>query len=362
MKKLRWIKIFFDWFTLLHNFYFVMILLLLCIPLLIFNLLWLVIFILFITILSFPNKRIFKNKYFSILYIFFFVVFLAIFIRVFLIEIYTINSSSMENAIEKNDKVIISKLHYGPLVSLSFIDIPWVGPILKSVGFNKQSTSSLRLKGFSNIKRNDIVLFQRPNSNFLVKRCVGLPGETIKIYNDVLIINQKVLKEPPTVKNLYHIAFGNSQVMLAKINHTHINITGKFLFKDSIQLQAYLTNQEKLQLCQLTPSKHFAMKKKSLYKWNKSLNWNNIDFGPMLAPKRGTRIKWTKFNYYTYFGLVMTFEGVPNIDLSQIYLKDYIFKKNYYFFLGDNRSMSIDSRFWGLIPEEKIIGKVIQVF
>jgi signal peptidase I len=218
-------------------------------------------------------------------------------IRVFLLEFYEISSSSMEPTLIKGDIVIVFKINYGARI---------LNPI---VLFFQKKVKYVRTKGFRALKKGDILVFNLPlYNNYLdstannygdciIKRTLGLPGES------VLINHEKIVEGA------------------VELNNRGI-----------------------------------------LFPFAENLNWSLSNYGPISVPKKGEIIELTRKNIIWY-NEVLLYEN-PNgyIKDSTLFIEDkvvrlYAFKHNYYFMLGDNFFNSQDSRYWGFLPDENIIGK-----
>lgn len=240
---------------------------------------------------------------------------LAFISKIFVAEAYRIPTSSMENTLFAGDYVIVNKLFYGPRTPEY---LPFTSIEIPSVAFPMSSS----------IERNEILVFEYPNilkgdliddkANY-IKRCVALPGDTLTIINRQLFVNGKDLKNPLTIK--------------------------------------FSRNKSKL----------FGVPNQSIFP-NDS-DWNEDNYGPILIPKEGQAVKLSSRNHQRWFDIIR-YEN-PGAEISIINndlffnsekLSEYEFKNNYYFFLGDNRDESFDSRYWGFVPEEMIIGKPLLVY
>lgn len=208
------------------------------------------------------------------LYIAFFTV--LILLRVFLFEIYTISQSSMKNTYQPGDRVLILK------------------------------------KKFT-IKQNDVFVFRHQNEN-VIKRCVCLPGDTLKIQNGILYVNNIVFENPKegVIDN-----YDNEDV-IARSN-------------------IYFTY---------------------------GTNWTLNDFGPYIIPKKGMKVLLTPESLLLYNQVIEKDSLYSDNTALEVKTSGntYVFKKDYLFFVGDNRKESIDSRFFGPIPVTDIIGKVFLSF
>ena len=170
-----------------------------------------------LTNLSGINKR---WKWLKTASIFVGVFIIAIFFRVFIIEIYSIPSGSMEDTLLPGDKVLVNKLVYGPKLPASPYEIPWVNLVwFLRAGASANPDSAYwdyqRLRGFSDIKRGDVAVFSHPlwggRNNFFIKRCMGLPGDTLAIESGKVKINGRFLPEPALSKKVYEVWPGASR-------------------------------------------------------------------------------------------------------------------------------------------------------
>lgn len=216
----------------------------------------------------------------------------------------------MANTILSGDFVIVSKFAYG-------IKTPSFLPLINI------KMSSLKLISLNVPKINDVVVFEFPseqhevisNQNLtLVKRIVGLPGDVIRIIDKQVFVNDKHLEAPP-----------NALI-------------------DSTYLRDYSVADERI--------------------FPKGKSWNKNFYGPIQVPKKGMKIEINPRNIFEWEttinrdlgkkavsveGSVITINGKP--------VREYSFSKDHYFVLGDNRDESSDSRYWGFVPEDLIIGR-----
>lgn len=169
----------------------------------------------------------------------------------------------------------------------------------------KAGDKVLILKNFYSIKHNDVVIFKRKNEN-MIKRCVGLPGESIQIINGKTYSNNKLVTLP-----------------------------SKAIIGNILNIDAYSSAEIS-------------------YTYNK--NWNLNNFGNYTVPAKGMRILLTPENFSLYNKLIYDDGSKKMLNQKNIY---YVFNNNYFFLLGDNRVQSVDSRFFGPIKESEIKGKVI---
>lgn len=257
---------------------------------------------------------------------------LAIWFRIFVVEIFTIPSSSMERTLFPGDKVMVIKLHYGPALPQSPFDVPWLNLFFL---FSKSAKEKFeiewwpyrRLKGFSRPGVNDVVVFRSVSKRheYLVKRCVALPGDILEISNGQVWVNNKPLKEKETINQPYSLFF---------MNHS---------LPDSVMPHF-----------QVFPYSHF-------------FNWDINNFGPLLIPAKHQVLEINDSLIALYGNLLEYVTPISPFAISDTAkagtdtLKHYGFKNNFFFMLGDHRYASIDSRYFGFIPEKNITGKAVLV-
>lgn len=311
----------------------------------------------------------FINKLFRILFIAFC---LWIIVRVFLFQAFTIPTDSMNNTYIDGDKVVVNKLAYGARLPIT--------PLSVHIGNTKKyldwiSIPYIRIKGYSEVMRNDIIVFNLPTEFQLpiderkesIKRCVAISGDVITIENGDVYINSILVPEPSVLK-WYRISSKQNQLDTSCIN--------KFIKHDKINslssiLELYISKKEQDSI--LNCNSQIIFQKKHIEKEyyspaffpnNAIFKWNFDHFGPFYIPKKGHRIELNATNLGLYKSTIESFENNAistkgdSIFINNTYSKYYTFKMNYYFVMGDNRYNSIDSRFWGLVPENHIIGKV----
>lgn len=222
----------------------------------------------------------------------------------------------------------------------------------------------------SSFQRNEIGVFKFPDATHesYVKRCIGVPGDTIQIIAGKEWINGKANIELP-LKNNYWVVTKNPISGRTFGKEKEISIENW----QEISTNTYVMHLSEPQKEML--SKHLAIEKIDryidtsapssdyIYPNTGNNDWNLDYFGPIYLPKKGDQIVLNPENIDLYFKCIKqenssaekTDQGITIEGQLQ---KTYIFKENYYFMMGDNRGNTIDSRFWGLLPENLILGKV----
>lgn len=305
----------------------------------------------------------------------FLLIFIAIvLVRVFVIGCYQVDSGSMEETLYAGDVILINKIRYGARLPVKPGDIPFVELIAYFIGAYKWSQTPCwnyrRLPGYGEVKRNDIIVFDKAGSDkAIVKRCVGLPGDTIEVSHNVRFANSKRQDEPASVKYSYCIKMGESFKL---DSFSKYGLTGQSLLwddGDSIHVSITRKTALALQNNNLVDSISIDDYPRGangpvLFTGSPYGNQTRENYGPVVIPAKGKTIPLHIENLELYREVIVNYEQNSLVVIGDsIYINDkkassYTFKGNYYFVMGDNRYHSIDSRYWGFVPESAIIGKV----
>tara|TARA_B100001142_G_C14346333_1_gene660140 strand:- start:964 stop:2250 length:1287 start_codon:yes stop_codon:yes gene_type:complete len=326
-----------------------------------------------------------------------FAVIAATILRTFLIEAYTIPTSSMEKSLLIGDFLFVSKVSYGPRVPITPIAFPLVHHTMPVFGGKSYSHSLQlpyhRMKGLNDanqssaigVERNDCVVFNWPAETLgrpidkkenYIKRCVGLPGDKIEIVNSSLLINNKPQLKVEGMKKQWHYNVKTKGSGLnPKILYEKFDITEGGYGKSKNEYMLTLTNQSKDAISNFpnVTSIEKRYKKSKVYEdyifpQDKNFQWNEDNYGPIIIPKSGNTINLTVEKIALYKDIIERYEGntleiVGNdIFINKKISNSYTFKMNYYWLMGDNRHNSADSRFWGFVPEDHIVGKALFIW
>ena len=313
-----------------------------------------------------------------------FAVVAATIIRAFIIEAYTIPTSSMEKTLLVGDFLFVSKFHYGPRVPMTPVAFPFAHHTMPLTGTKSYSEvikfPYYRLPKLQEIERNDIVVFNWPQEYFrpvdkrenYIKRCVAIPGDTLEVKESRLYINGEEAYEPDHMQYQYFIQTDGSGINPKTLQALDITdggrmASGKGLYMLSLTDENYekVKNFKNLENIKknVHPKNQPEMQRYYFPKDLEKYPWNVDNYGPLVVPKKGATVKLTINNLPIYQRIITLYEG-NELDMKEgrFYINGqpadtYTFKLDYYWMMGDNRHNSEDSRFWGFVPEDHIVGK-----
>lgn len=269
----------------------------------------------------------------------------SIICKLYVFDIYQVNSSSMEGSLIKGDVLFVNKLAYGPLEIKNLDNISWIKLFYRSKEQNNACFPVTRKSGYTSIQQNDIFIYELFPGYFVVKRCIGLPGDNLRISNDTAFINNHFVSFPQNGLSQYLLKFSNHSNLRTFISSIpqsaidSINIDSNIIIANLSQRDL---PESALHIDRL-PNK--LLPGKTPYFRPEIWTINNL--GPFRIPGKG----WTVVNPSIYNNTIEHWE-CSNTAVQ------YVFNENYYFMMGDNKPYSEDSRYLGLIPEKQIVGKV----
>jgi signal peptidase I len=342
-----------------------------------------------------PNKnKKFKDHFLSSLL---FAVVVATFVHTYFIQPFTIPTSSLEKTLLVGDFLFVSKFHYGARNPMTTVAVPMVHdtiPVANSKSYlNWPQLPYLRFPGISKLERNDIAVFNWPvdtvrffgdreangiikpidkKSNY-VKRTVGIPGDTLSIKDGVVFINGNALEYPERTKLQYSYTVKTDGTPLDGdyiVNKLHVSDPAGYITKDSLIF--YALTQESVDALKALP--YVKSVNRIIHRYPDSRVfpytnvWNDDQMGNIYIPEKGKTIELTPNNIAYYRQIIKDYEGNSlteigdEIRINGVPAKTYTFKQDYYFMMGDNRHNSEDSRYWGFVPENHIVGKPIFIW
>ncbi|MDR1876977.1 MAG: signal peptidase I [Flavobacteriaceae bacterium] len=335
-----------------------------------------------------------------------FAVVFATVIHTFIIQPFTIPTASMERTLLVGDFLFVSKMNYGIRVPMTPVALPFLQnkiPLGDSQKPQNQRDSYvdkirlpyMRIPGWTKIKRYDIVVFNYPTDSLhtaidrkdpYVKRCVGLPGDKIQLKDGNLFINGKPeeLKKDEEQQRNYYVYTTEAGISQRKVEELFgyatyqegQDETGKKLYlfrgltkENADKLKGLDTVDSLVVIFQKRGEEGTAYKDMAKTKIDTTNSifplhsgWNSSQYGTLTIPKKGDVVKLTKENINQYRRIIKNYEyNTLEVDGDKIFINGkqtdtYTIQQDYYWMMGDNRDNSLDSRFFGYVPEDHIIG------
>ena len=336
-----------------------------------------------------------------------FAVVAATIVHTYVMQPFTIPTSSLEKTLLVGDFLFVSKFHYGARTPMTTVSFPMVHdtiPLIKTKSYTKwPQLPYFRLPGFENIERNDIVVFSWPvdtvnkfgpndgnhyykpidkKSNY-VKRCVGLPGDSLKIVDGKVFANNEPLQLPERAKPQYsYVGQAKGSGFNAQNLIERYDITDGIGFVNSNIFQVRAITEDNAEAFRNHPNvasleRYISPKdevESAIFPGGSASLGNRDQMRSFYIPKKGSTVAINSENLPFYKRIIEVYEGkemgydnIISQNGTQILmngspLEEYTFKQNYYWMMGDNRHNSEDSRYWGFVPENHVVGKPVFIW
>lgn len=322
-------------------------------------------------------------------------------LRGLFIEAYAIPTGSMENSMLIGDHLFVSKVHFGPRSPRTLIQFPLAHQEFWGTGIPSYSDiiqlPTFRFPGIRKPRVGEPVVFNWPPDykngfpvdmkTFYVKRCLSTPGDTLQIINKKTYVNGQLVEDAPNALTGYFVETDRG------VNQRFMREIGITDYYDENPNDTYATNADAVYsykgkrgfYMNTTEEKAQELAKLAFINdvievihepgeiddvlMNAELGWTRDNFGPIVMPEEGMTIDLTPENVKIYGEAIKEYDGNNNVEINAgtitidgKVINEYTFKQGYYFMIGDNRHNSLDSRSWGFVPYDHIVGKPLFIF
>ncbi len=305
-----------------------------------------------------------------------FAIIFMVIVRTLLFDLFRIPTPSMEKSLLVGDYLFVSKLHYGTRTPITLgipftqiyvpnLELPWV-----------------RVPGLSSVKRGDAVVFNWPGDQadyidrkmHYIKRVVGMPGDSLAVINKVVHIDGVSQPINERMQQHWYAYKSNPRVQLPYARLREIGIAEVTPTNNPSVLRVLATEEAAAELREwsyvnrVTPAIARENSGYMDHMYPPGRNYTPDNYGPVLIPKEGMTVTLTEENWPMFEPAIRKYEGhTTGVTAGQFVIdgqpaQTYTFTQDYYFMMGDNRDNSEDSRFWGFVPFDHVVGKAVMVY
>ncbi|WP_245850369.1 signal peptidase I [Longimonas halophila] len=298
-------------------------------------------------------------------------------IRTFFFDLFRIPTPSMENNLLVGDYLFVSKLHYGTRLPMT-LAVPFGSAFSPNLYLDNPRFPYVRLPGFGSVERGDAVVFNLPPDDapidrkmHYIKRVVGMPGDTLAVSDKAVSINSDRLSMGQGMQYFWVVRKSDPRYQVSRSELEELGISAWREGPNGEVARTQATAEAALQIRSwdwvdavepliLNNANYDA----NMYPPNQGYTPDN--YGPIAIPAAGTTVTLNEDTWPVYEPVITEYEGHaarPMTDSTYAIdgeeTTEYTFEQDYYFMLGDNRDDSEDSRFWGFVPHDHIVGKAL---
>ena len=293
-------------------------------------------------------------------------------VRTLLFDLFRIPTPSMEENLLVGDYLFVSKLHYGTRLPMS-VGVPFTSIYMPGVSF-----PYTRLSGFTDVQRGDPIVFNFPPKTgpidrkvHYIKRVIGMPGESIAVKDKLVHVDGTALPLGTKMQQYWTVQKSDARYQIPRTRMESIGIS-----------EVKPTEQSTTVRILATPA---AAKRVHDFSWVESVtpfviensNYGDLmyppgrgytpdNYGPIEIPKKGQTVTLTDRNWPVYKTVIVKYEEQDARQMTDSTFAiegerttSYTFQQDYFFVMGDNRDNSEDSRFWGFVPMDHVVGKAV---
>jgi signal peptidase I len=306
-----------------------------------------------------------------------FAVVVMVVLRVLFFDLFRIPTPSMEKSLLVGDYLFVSKVHYGTRTPMT-LGIPFTGIWLPGV-----ELPWTRLPGFTEVKRGDAIVFNWPDDEVAIidrrmhyiKRVVGLPGETLQVSDKEVIVDGNPYPRMEDMQIYWNVFKSDPRVQLNPASLADLGVSNLIRTADPrvVQIVATQSAAEAIQSLPWVESVAPAIvEPNQVYSNNMyppGMGWTPDNYGPVTIPAADQTIALTPESVRMYGRVITKYEGHTLEEsgsggwlIDGLPADSYTFSQDYFFVMGDNRDNSEDSRFWGFVPMDHVVGKALVVY
>ena len=301
-----------------------------------------------------------------------FAIIIVLVLRTLFFDLFRIPTPSMERNLLVGDYLFVSKLHYGTRLPMT-VGVPFTQIYMPGVEF-----PYARLPGFSDVQRGDPIVFNFPVANapidrktHYIKRVIGMPGDSLSVREKVVYVNGAPFPLGEGMQQYWRVVKEDARYQIPRSRLEELRISEVRPTRDASVVRMLATPNAITEISSLPWIERIEPDVATNGSYSSIMypagrGYTPDNYGPVFIPEKGRTVTLTDRNWPVYEPVISTYEGRAArqmtdstfaIDGQQT--STYTFEQDYYFVMGDNRDNSEDSRYWGFVPMDHVVGKAI---